>query len=84
MYERLAFASTGDTILLIEDGVLALNSRLALGSFIAKCSANKVRLSALAEDCQIRGVVNQYPEVELIDYLTFVDLVTTHNRQVSW
>ncbi|MEM7358289.1 MAG: sulfurtransferase complex subunit TusB [Pseudomonadota bacterium] len=84
LYEQLGFASAGDTVLLMQDGVLALQSNISLASFLAKCVSSEVRVAALANDCQLRGIENQYPAIELIDYPGFVDLVCSHDKQVAW
>ena len=84
LYEQLAFASEGDAILLIQDGVLALQSPISLASFIAKCESLGIGVIALQDDCQIRGIDNQYANVRVVDYQGFVELVIDHPKQVSW
>ncbi|MFT5136334.1 MAG: tRNA 2-thiouridine synthesizing protein B [Arenicella sp.] len=84
VYEQLAFASSGDTILLTQDAVLALQSQITLASFLAKCESLGVIVAALAEDCQLRGIKPYSSLVKMIDYAGFVDLVCKHDRQVSW
>jgi sulfur relay protein TusB/DsrH len=84
LYEQLAFASKGDAILLLEDGVLSLQSPLALASFIAKCKASGIEVFALEDDCRLRGVSNQYPQISLLNYSGFVALVVEHDKQVAW
>jgi len=84
LFESLCFAHTGDSILLIEDAVLALQSPISLASFLAKCQANDIQVAALLNDCQLRGIENKYPEIELIDYSGYVDLVAAHDKQVAW
>ena len=68
----------------MQDGVLALQSNISLASFLAKCESNEVRVVALANDCRLQGIENQYPAVELIDYPGFVALVCEHTKQVAW
>lgn len=84
LVEQLGFASSGDAILLIEDGVLALQSPITLASFLAKCRAQKILVFALADDVRLRGVESQYQDVKQIGYDEFVDLVTQHEKQVAW
>ena len=84
LYESLVFASEGDAILLTQDAVLALQSPITLASFLAKCESISVGVYALQEDCSLRGVENQYPNIQLIDYKGFVELVIEHSKQVSW
>ena len=84
LYEKLAFASDGDAILLLEDAVLAAHSPLTLASFIAKCQAANVSIYLLGNDLELRGIDNKYPDITLVDYLGFVDLLTKYDKQVAW
>lgn len=84
LYEQLAFASNGDAVLLIQDAVLALQSPIALASFLAKCEFQGISVFALTEDCELRGIDSQYQAVSLIDYSGFVSLVMDHEKQVAW
>ena len=84
LFEQLCFAQNGDAILLAEDAVLALQSPIALASFLAKCQANNIELFALLDDCTLRGIDNQYDQIELIDYKAYVELVIAHDKQVAW
>ena len=83
LFEKLGYASKGDTILLLEDGVLALQSDIALSSFLAKCAANDVLVVALQPDLIIRGVDSKH-RVEQISFAEFVQLVESHDKQVAW
>ena len=84
MFEQLGFASSGDSILLLQDAVLGLQSPTTLASFVAKCEANQIALYALQEDCQLRGVDNKYQSIELVSYIVFVRLIEQHSKQVAW
>lgn len=84
LYEQIAYTVEGDAILLIQDAVLALQSPIALASFIAKADSNNVKVFALQEDILLRGIENKYQPVELVDYDGFVSLVTSHTKQVAW
>ena len=84
LFEQLAFANDGDTILLIQDAVLACHSPLSLGSFVAKCHAKGVALTVLTDDLKLRGVQNQYDGIQSIDYSGFVALVEQHDKQIAW
>jgi len=84
LYEKLAYAMPGDTLLLMEEAVLSLQSPVSLGSFLAKCQAQRISVLALKPDVMIRGVDNQYPDISEIDFSNFVDLVASHNKQVAW
>lgn len=84
LYEQLGFANRGDSILLIENAVLALHSPISLGSFLAKCSSMNLSVYALKDDCALRGIKNKYPTISLVDYSDYVNLVVEHDKQVAW
>jgi len=84
LYEQLAFASQGDAILLLQDGVLALHSSITLASFLAKCNAMDIHVYALNNDCVMRGIDNKFPQVTIIDDSGFVALVCENSKQVAW
>ncbi len=84
LYEQLGFASAGDSILLIEDGVLALQSSVALASFMAKCKAAQIKVYVLFDDLEQRGIDSKYPSIETVDYKGLVNLVVEHTKQVAW
>ncbi len=84
LFEPLCFAQSGDTILLLEDAVLAMQSPITLASFLAKCQANQISVAALLDDCRLRGIDNKYPQIDLVDYTGYVDLVIAHDKQVAW
>ena len=84
IYENKVFAVGGDAILLIQDGVLALQSPIALASFTAKCLSNGIAVYALSDDCQLRGIESKCLDVELVDYAGFVQLVSNHQKQLAW
>lgn len=84
LHEQLAFASSGDAILLLQDGVLALHSPINLASFLAKCTAQDITVYALQPDCKLRGIDNQYDQINLIDYSQFVSLFDVYSKQVAW
>lgn len=84
LFEQLAFASEGDALLLIEDAVLAAQSPLTLASFLAKCESRGVAAFVLQDDMQLRGISNQYTNLQPIDYAGFVDLTENYERQVAW
>lgn len=80
----MAFASEGDSILLIEDAVLALHSPITLGSFLAKCSSMRITVYALEDDVQLRGITNKYPSITMVNYSVYVDLIMSNDKQVAW
>jgi len=84
LFEQLGFAQKGDAILLIEDAVLALQSPITLASFVAKCHRVGIDVFALNDDLMLRGVENQYPEIALVNYPGFVELVANHSKHVAW
>ncbi len=62
-----------DKVLLIQDGVLALNKD---ASGIQALKEKKVEVLALKEDLELRGIQNN-AEAKLIDYHGFVELIET-------
>ena len=73
----LRVASSGDSLLLIEDGVYQA-ATLALHP-----QAQALKLFALQEDTDARGI-NLPSAVTPIDYTQFVELACQHARSVSW
>jgi sulfur relay protein TusB/DsrH len=84
LFEQLAFALPGDSILLVEDAVLALQSPVNLASFSAKCAALKIAVYALEDDCLLRGIDAQYDSIQMINYSGYVRLAIQHTKQVAW
>lgn len=84
LYEQCAFASRGDAILLMQDAVLALQSPVALASFVAKCDRGGIAVYALQEDCRLRGIESRSSQIEQISYAGFVDLVVKYEKQLAW
>lgn len=73
----LRVASSGDSLLLIEDGVYQASALVQLPQ------AATLRLYALQEDVAARGI--SLPDaITAIDYAQFVDLVCAQQRSVSW
>ena len=70
--------------MLIEDGVLAMQSSVSLASFMAKCQALEIRVYALQDDIKQRGIDSKYKAIKQIDYDALVDLVIQHGKQVAW
>ncbi len=71
----LKVAQNGDTLLLIEDGVLAVKS-----GELEKAKEREIRVYALRADVEARGVTSSVP---VVDYEGFVDLVEK-NKVVNW
>lgn len=84
LYEALAYAVPGDSIVMIEDAVTNLQSRLLLASFLAKCAAQKVRVYALQEDMALRGTDLNVDGVELVSIRQLPTLVAQHRSHVAW
>jgi len=73
----LRVASSGDSLLLLEDGVYQASKLVQLPV------AKTLQLFALKEDVTARGI--KLPAtVTPIDYAQFVDLVCQQQRSVSW
>ena len=71
----LASVQQGDTLLLIEDAVLALLDRerqLPGASY------------GLETDANARAVANRVPGEQLVDYAGFVQLTVNHSRIINW
>lgn len=71
----LASVQQGDTLLLIEDAVLALLDRekqLPEASY------------GLEADAKARAVANRVPAEQLVDYAGFVQLTVNHSRIINW
>ena len=84
LFEQLAFASEGDTVLLLQDAVLASHSPITLASFLAKCQARGVSVAVQKEDLRLRGLANKYTQIKEVDYAGFVKLCAEHDKQVAW
>ncbi len=70
---------SGDSILLIEDGVYA-------SAQLSQYNIEGVSIYALREDLLARGLpTTQLPgAIQAVSYCDFVDLVCRHQRCVSW
>jgi tRNA 2-thiouridine synthesizing protein B len=76
----LALASADDCILLIEDGVYAAR---AAGDNTMELSPG-ISCYALDSDLKARGITCILPDVMIVDYHGFVDLVCRCQKSVSW
>jgi len=80
----LRLARPGQTVLLIEDAVLAATRGQATASGIT-AALGRVKVLALAPDAAARGVAAQLAEgVTTVDYAGFVALVAEHPTNQSW
>lgn len=73
----LRVVSSGDSLLLIEDGVYQA------ATLAQHPQASSLLLFALQEDVTARGL-SLPATITAIDYAQFVELVCRHRRSVSW
>ncbi|WP_130832229.1 sulfurtransferase complex subunit TusB [[Erwinia] mediterraneensis] len=78
----LRMLSTGDDLLLLQDGVLGA---LTDSNMLEKLLAAPATLWVLQEDVEARGLSAQISsKVRLVDYTDFVDLTAKHQQQMAW
>jgi len=63
-----------DQVLLIEDGVYCINNSIDI---------NCLRLMALKEDCQLRGIVPRQ-SIDMVSYPEWVQICTQADNHLSW
>ena len=81
---RIATATKGGALLLIEDGVYAATKGSVAGEELKKAIGN-LPVYALWPDLEARGMQDAVIDgVKLVDYGGFVDLVAEHNSVQSW
>lgn len=68
-----------DSLILIEDGVYALSYQAVVDRLPAK-----VHLYVLQDDCVARSISINSSRVSAVDYPRFVELVTQHQKTLSW
>ena len=80
---RLAIA--GSAVLLIEDGVYAVNRKSSTAAKVEKAMKD-LPIYALQPDMQARGVAadGMIDGIELVDYDGFVKLTTEYEKIQSW
>lgn len=72
----------GDTLLLIQDGVLA---GLADSAYLKLLFSVPLSLYALQDDLEARGLVGYFShKITIIGYNHFVKLTEKHRRQIAW
>ncbi|MHA1164851.1 MAG: sulfurtransferase complex subunit TusB [Alphaproteobacteria bacterium] len=81
----LDHARSGDSVLLIEDGVYAATKGTAAAKLIADRNGD-VSLYALGADLAARGISEEavIEGISVVDYEGFVDLVTEHDVSQAW
>ncbi len=80
----LKMATSGSTVLLIEDGVYAALKDSSVAETIAQAMGT-VTIAALAPDLAARGVADKVMDgIKLVDYSGFVDLVCETDKTTAW
>jgi tRNA 2-thiouridine synthesizing protein B len=80
----LHIAAAGHSLLLIEDGIYAAVAGSALEVAVNK-AAEQLKIYALKPDVDARGMsARVMPNVTLVDYKGFVELVAQNNTSHSW
>ena len=72
----IRLTTSGDEILLLENGVYAVSHPL-----LENCPC---AVYALGADLNARGLTTIAARLTIIDYARFVELVVAHNKQVAW
>ena len=77
--------SEGDAVLMIEDAVIGARRGSAVAAMLEDAMKSGT-VYALAADLSARGINPEQtvPGTKIVDYGGFVDLVTQHDRTVSW
>ena len=81
----LGHAKVGDTILMIEDGVLGASAGSGLADAL-RAGMKSVKICALAPDLSARGIDSGrvIEGIELVDYDGFVSLAASHDLAHAW
>lgn len=82
----LRVAASGDTLLLLQDGVYAAVAQAPVPSaLLREAAATGVGLYALLPDIDARGLAGRlHPGFRLVDDNGFVELTERHPRTISW
>ncbi len=85
MEQCLARLADGDSVLMIEDAVVAALADTAIASQLESVGAAHA-LYVLEPDLAARGLSSssRLAAVKVVDYSGFVELATTHERVHSW
>jgi tRNA 2-thiouridine synthesizing protein B len=81
LQQCLLLLNTEDSLLLIEDAVIASQAKHALFSTL-NWLAQQGRLKVITADLQARGIDNLIGKK--CSYSDFVQLVTEHKSQIAW
>lgn len=79
----LRFVTTGDVVLLIEDGVYGAVAGSDKSSIVEEAVKAGTEVFALSADLKARALTNLVEGVQITDYAGFVDLVEKHKTH-SW
>lgn len=83
--DALRAADNGDTLLLLQDGVLAAAAGAACMALLDAASARGVIFYVLLPDADARGISRRlHGACRLVDDNGFVELTERHPRIVSW
>jgi len=79
----MAYIQSGDTVLLIEDGVYAA---MKGGASEALVSGSSAKVYALGPDLKARGITGEklVDGIEVVGYDGFVNLATESDKVQSW
>ena len=81
LQQCLSLMGAEDTLLLIEDAVIASQAKHALFTELSEL-AKQGRLNVLSSDLQARAIENLIGKQ--CNYADFVALVTEHKSQIAW
>lgn len=81
----LAVAATGDSVILVCDGVYALTKGSAPETLVAEAVTRGTDVYALSDDLAARGLREPITDVATpVDYDKFVSLAVTCLRSITW
>lgn len=79
----MRFISSGDVVLLIEDGVYGAMAGSAKSAVVEGAVKAGTEVYALSADLKARALTNVIDGVQITDYAGFVDLVEKHSTH-AW
>lgn len=79
--ECLKIIQPNDTLLLIEDAVIAATGKLGQQ---LECQQDKFRIVVLMNDILARGLTHKVAALPKIDYSDFVVLTEQHQSSITW
>ncbi|PKF60309.1 sulfurtransferase complex subunit TusB [Psychromonas sp. psych-6C06] len=81
LQQCLSLFSEQDSLLLIEDAVIAVQAKHSLFAQLQRID-QAGRLMVLTSDLEARGIENKIGKS--CSYTDFVDLIVSHNSQMAW